>query len=149
MIARGGDRDLASLIALRYQWRMDEEGERGRSLEEFESEFLTWYSDHRQTHTGYLSFVDGVAAGCAWLFVVDRIPGPGRLVRRSGMLQSVYVQPELRSTGIGTQLVQFVIDEARVMELDYLMVHPSSSSFDFYRRLGFSDSGKVLELRFA
>jgi GNAT superfamily N-acetyltransferase len=65
------------------------------------------------------------------------------------MLQSVYVQPDLRSTGIGTQLVRFIIDEAHAMDLDYLMVHPSRASFDFYRRLGFGESGKVLELRFA
>ncbi len=65
------------------------------------------------------------------------------------MLQSVFVRPDLRGTGIGTQLVRLLIDEAHSMDLDYLMVHPSTASFDFYRRLGFGESGKVLELRFA
>jgi GNAT superfamily N-acetyltransferase len=149
IVLRADDDDLSALAALRYRWRVDEEGESGRDLEEFESEFRGWYVEHRNTHTAYLSFLDGVAVGCAWLFVVDRIPGPGRFVRRSGMLQSVYVKPELRNTGIGTQLVRFIIDEAHAMDLDYLMVHPSTASFDFYRHLGFDESGKVLELRFA
>jgi GNAT superfamily N-acetyltransferase len=148
-ISRADDGDLPTLVALRYQWRVEEGGEAGPALEAFESEFLAWYSDHRHAHLGYLASVDGVAVGCAWLFVVDRIPGPGRFVRRSGMLQSVYVKPELRSAGIGAQLVHFLIDEAKTMELDYLMVHPSSASFTFYRRLGFVESGKVLELRFS
>jgi GNAT superfamily N-acetyltransferase len=147
-IVRAAKSDLSSLIALRYEWRVDEEGEVGRSRESFENEFLAWYSEHRDTHLGYLSLVDGVAVGCAWLFVVDRVPGPGRFVRRSGMLQSVYVRPESRNAGIGARMVEFVIEEAKAMELDYLMVHPSTKSFDFYRRLGFSESGKVLELRF-
>lgn len=149
LVVRADDKDLSALAALRYRWRVGEEGESGRDLEEFESEFRGWYAEHQKTHSAYLSFLDDVAVGCAWLFVVDRIPGPGRFVRRSGMLQSVYVRPELRSTGIGTQLVRFIIDEAHAMDLDYLMVHPSTASFDFYRRLGFDESGKVLELRFA
>jgi GNAT superfamily N-acetyltransferase len=147
-IARATESDLPSLVTLRYRWRVDEEGEAGGTIENFESGFLAWYADHRNTHLGYLAFVDEVPIGCAWLFVVDRIPGPGRFVRRSGMLQSVYVAPELRSAGIGAQLVEFVINEAKAMELDYLMVHPSPKSFDFYRGLGFIESGKVLELRF-
>jgi GNAT superfamily N-acetyltransferase len=149
VVVRAAEKDLSTLVALRYQWRVNEEGESGRTLEEFGVEFREWYAEHRSTHIGYLSCIDDVAVGCAWLFVVDRVPGPGRFVRRSGMLQSVYVQPDLRSTGIGTQMVRFIIDEAHAMDLDYLMVHPSTASFDFYRRLGFNESGKVLELRFA
>ena len=148
-VVRADDNDLSALALLRYRWRVDEEGESGRTLGEFESEFREWYAEHRRSHMAYLSIVDDVAVGCAWLFVVDRVPGPGRFVRRAGMLQSVYVRPDLRSTGIGTKLVRFIIDEAHSLDLDYLMVHPSAASFDFYRRLGFSESGKVLELRFA
>lgn len=148
-VVRAEEKDLPTLVALRHRWRVTEGGERGRTLEEFESDFLEWFREHRATHFGYLSIIEGVAVGCAWLFVVDRVPGPGRFVRRAGMLQSVYVEPKLRNAGIGSELVRAVIDEARNMELDYVMVHPSSASFDFYRRLGFGESGKVLELVFA
>jgi N-acetylglutamate synthase-like GNAT family acetyltransferase len=65
------------------------------------------------------------------------------------MLQSVYVTPASRNAGVGTHLVQFVIDEAKGMSLDYLIVHPSERSFEFYRRLGFRGAEKALELRFA
>jgi hypothetical protein len=45
--------------------------------------------------------------------------------------------------------MHFVIEDATTMALDYLMVHPSTKFFDFYRRLGFNGAEKALELRFA
>jgi GNAT superfamily N-acetyltransferase len=143
------DDDLRSVIALRYQWRVDESGESGRTLEEFDVAFRAWFADHGATHRGYLAVIDDEAVGCAWLFTIDRVPGPGTFVRRAGMLQSVYVRPAFRDAGVGTHLVQFVIDEAKEMSLDYLIVHPSERSFEFYRRLGFGGATKALELRFA
>jgi GNAT superfamily N-acetyltransferase len=103
---------------------------------------------HRDTHLGYLAMEEEVAVGCAWLCVIDRIPGPGTFIRRSGALQSVYVRPARRNAGVGSELVGFVVSEARAMELDYLGVHPSERSFDFYRRLGFDAADRALELRF-
>jgi GNAT superfamily N-acetyltransferase len=83
----------------------------------------------------------------AWLAVVDRIPGPEFFVRRSGYVQSVYVVPDRRSQGVGTALMEHLVGYARNAELDYLAVHPSERSFEFYRRLGFAPTTKVLELR--
>ena len=148
-VVRAAETDLPVRVALRYQWRVDENGESGRTLKEFEEEFIEWHARRRNNHHGYLALVDSTAVGCAWLFVVDRIPGPGRFERRSGMVQSVYVQPEHRNAGVGAELVRFIIDEASLMDPDYLTVHPSAASFDFYGRLGFVNSGRVLELRFA
>jgi ribosomal protein S18 acetylase RimI-like enzyme len=146
-VLRADDSDLAALIALRYRWQVEERGESGRTLEEFEREFLDWFDDHRSTHQGYVASIDAEPVGCAWLYIIDRVPGPGKFVRRAGMLQSVYVQPEFRSDGIGSQLIRCLIDDATSMELDYLMVHPSQRSFEFYRRLGFGAADRVLELR--
>jgi GNAT superfamily N-acetyltransferase len=145
---RAGDGDLADLVVLRYRWRVEEAGERGQGIDEFESQFRSWYETHRSTHVGFLARANGTAIGCAWLFVVDRIPGPEKFIRRAGMLQSVYVEPSRRNHGVGDGLIRTVIEEAKERELDYLMVHPSSASFPFYRRLGFADSSRVLELRF-
>jgi GNAT superfamily N-acetyltransferase len=142
------DNDIGDLASLRYTWRVEERGERGLEAREFESRLREWTQLHRDTHRGYLATEDDVAVGCAWLCVVDRIPGPGTFIRRSGALQSVYVVPAQRNAGIGSELVGFVVKEARAMKLDYLGVHPSERSFSFYRRLGFDAAGRALELRF-
>jgi GNAT superfamily N-acetyltransferase len=146
-VARAEEKDLSTLAALRFQWRVDEAGESGLSHSEFEERFVEWYARHRDTHYGYLVSIHGVAVGCAWLFVVDRVPGPGRFVRRAGMLQSVYVQPLCRNAGVGSELMHAIIDDSKAMKLDYLMVHPSAASFEFYRRLGFYAADRALELR--
>jgi GNAT superfamily N-acetyltransferase len=145
---RAGEGDLADLVALRYRWRVEEAGEQSEGIDRFQSQFQTWYEAHRATHVGYLARTEGNAIGCAWLFVLDRIPGPDKFVRRAGMLQSVYVAPSRRNHGVGDGLIRRVIEDAKEREVDYLMVHPSSASFPFYRRLGFAESGRVLELRF-
>ena len=41
-----------------------------------------------------------------------------------------------------------VVEDAADAGLDYLLVHPSTASFPFYRRLGFEDADRALELRF-
>jgi hypothetical protein len=40
-----------------------------------------------------------------------------------------------------------LLDHAGSLGLDYVAVHPSDASFAFYRRLGFSATDSVLELR--
>lgn len=147
VVCRAGDDDATTLAALRYRWRVHEGGERAVDASEFEARFLEWYEAHRGTHRGSLAVRDGDAVGCAWLCVIDRIPGPEKFVRRAGVLQSVYVESAHRNQGIGGELVGLVVDDARALHLDYLMVHPSRRSFSFYRRLGFGETEQLLELR--
>jgi GNAT superfamily N-acetyltransferase len=144
---RANDDDIGDLADLRYTWRVEERGERGLGAREFESQLREWLHAHRDTHLGYLAEQGDVVVGCAWLCVIDRIPGPGTFVRRSGALQSVYVRPLQRDAGVGSELVRFVMSEARSMKLDYLGVHPSERSFAFYRRLGFDAADRALEFR--
>jgi GNAT superfamily N-acetyltransferase len=145
---RASDDDVGDLASLRYTWLAEEKGERGLDGREFEAQLREWMHHHRDTHLGYLAIEEKVAVGCAWLCVIDRIPGPGTFIRRSGALQSVYVPPARRNAGVGSELVRFVVGEARAMTLDYLGVHPSEQSFTFYRRLGFEGADRALELRF-
>jgi GNAT superfamily N-acetyltransferase len=147
-VLRTDESNFSDLVALRYQWRTVELGEVGLSPPEFEARFREWYVDHRESHLGYLASVGDVKVGGAWLVIVDRVPGPGSFVRRAGMVQSVYVLPEHRNRGVGSDLMDTLSSEARSMGLDYLIVHPSIESFPFYRRLGFAAADKALELRF-
>ena len=82
----------------------------------------------------------------AWLALVHRVPGPERFERLAGNLQSVYVAPASRGQGVGGALVDAVVAHARAAGLGYLVVHPSERSYPLYRRAGFVDTPKVLEL---
>jgi GNAT superfamily N-acetyltransferase len=139
----GDSRDLAGL---RWTWRAVEVGERGMSEEAFVTAFTAWYGDHLQDHRAFLAEVDGRVVGMACLAIFDRVPGPLRFVRLAGLVQSVYVIPEVRDQGIGRLLVEAVIAEARDRKLEFLIVHPSERAFSLYRRLGFAVTDSLLHL---
>lgn len=144
---RAGDDDFSELANLRYEWRVDERGEHGLDATSFERQMIEWMRTHRTTHQGYLAARDGLNVGCAWLCVVDRVPAPAEFARRSGIIQSVYVRASFRNVGIGSDLIRFVIDEARATKLSYLGLHPSERAVSFYERLGFAPYERALELR--
>lgn len=145
-VHRASAADASALARLRWQWRTGEGGEQPTMLARFVEDFSAWWSARFDTHHAFIAEVDGGPVGMAWLAVIDRIPGPERWFRRSGNVQSVYVQPESRDAGVGAQLVAAVVAHARTLGLEYLSLHPSTRSFDLYRRAGFVESGRVLEL---
>jgi GNAT superfamily N-acetyltransferase len=103
--------------------------------------------DHSSSHLPFLALRNEAAVAMAWLALVDRVPGPEYFLRRSAYVQSVIVVSHERVNGIGTTLMGALLAHARNLGLDYVAVHPSERSFSLYRRLGFSDTDRVLELR--
>jgi len=139
--------DADELARLRWRWRVDEGGEAGLAWEEFRTRFAQWWRARTDRHLAFLAEVDAVVAGTMWLAVIDRVPGPGVWERRAGLVQNSYVVPELRGRGVGTALLEALHDSAAELGLDYLSVHPSERSFDFYRRSGYAEYAGVLERR--
>lgn len=137
--------DVAALAMLRYTWRVDERGETGEPAA-FATAFDAWWQEHQRSHLAWLADRDGAPVGMAWLAVVRRVPGPEHFQRIAGIVQSVYVVPGERNAGVGGLLVEAVVTYARELELDYLTVHPSERSYALYRRAGFADTGRALEL---
>jgi GNAT superfamily N-acetyltransferase len=144
--ARRADRsDSDELARLRWIWRAVERNERG-DPDTFRGDFVAWVAERHRTHLPFLVEVGGDAVGMAWLVIIERVPGPEKWTRLSGFLQSVYVTPEHRNSGLGSLLMEKLIDGARREGLEYLSVHPSPPSFPFYRRLGFTGEGSLLFL---
>jgi len=140
--------DAGELAGLRWTWRTTEHDESGMERSVFDAAFGEWMHEHRESHTPFVADEGGASVGMAWLATLERVPGPGVWRRLGGAVQSVYVLPEHRGHGLGSALVQAVVSEARSNGLGYLIVHPSERAFPLYRRLGFGESGRVLELRF-
>jgi GNAT superfamily N-acetyltransferase len=142
--------DSGEVARLRWRWRAAEAGEIPEESLGTEASFAAalsgWTEEHAGTHTAWLAEVDDVPVGTVWLCVVDRIPGPGRWQRRAGVLQSLYVMPEHRGEGIGARLIEAVLVEARRRGLDYVSVHPTERSFPLYRRAGFRENDRTLEV---
>jgi ribosomal protein S18 acetylase RimI-like enzyme len=146
-LRRGAESDASALAHLRFTWRSDEGAERGLDRAAFEVSLRDWIEQHRSSHIPFLAFRGALPIGMTWMALVDRIPGPEHFVRRSAYIQSTYVAQPERARGVGTALVRLLVAHARELHLDYLAVHPSERAFDLYRRLGFAETGRVLELR--
>ncbi len=117
------------------------------SEQAFIAAFAAWHANHLGDHQAFIAELGGRAVGLAYLAIFDRVPGPLRFVRLAGLVQSVYVLPEVRDQGIGRVLVEAVIAEARERNLEFLIVHPSARAFPLYRRLGFAVTNSLLRLQ--
>ncbi|GAA4243845.1 GNAT family N-acetyltransferase [Dactylosporangium darangshiense] len=136
--------DGAALAGLR--WRVTSEhpeyGELDR--EAFVDSFVAWISEHLSTHLPFIAEVDDELVGVAWLMIAERVPGPGQPCRRCGDVQSVYVVPELRGTGIGAALLDAVLAEAGKLALEHVTVHSNDRATPLYLRAGFEQDQRWL-----
>jgi GNAT superfamily N-acetyltransferase len=141
------DRDVADLARLRVAWRVGERDEVGLDEASFAAALREWMVEHAD-HVAFIGALDDEAVAMGWLAVVHRVPGPGVFVRTCAYVQSVYVAPAHRDSGVGSALMAALVEHGRDLGVDYLAVHPSERSFPFYERLGFSGTERVLELDF-
>ena len=91
---------------------------------------------------------DGAVVGCLQLCVLSGLSSQGA---SRGLLEDVRVASHCRSRGIGEQLVQWAVAEARARGcklVELLTHHTRVDAQRFYRRLGFEPSHVGMTLRF-
>lgn len=68
-----------------------------------------------------------------------------------GLMESIYVDESLRGQGIGTKLVNSLIEEAKDIGCYKLIAtsrYPRARVHELYKRIGFKDWGKEFRLDF-
>lgn len=139
--------DVADLARLLWLHASSEERDT-QDADAFAVDLDTWWSQHLHTHLPFVARVDGSGVvGMAWLAIVPRVPRPGTTVRRSADVQSVYVLPQHRGTGIGSALVTAAADHARQFGSAPVIVHSGRTAVPLYERLGFASSRQLLQLQ--
>lgn len=91
---------------------------------------------------------EGNVVGCLQLCV---LPGLSSQGASRGLIEDVRVAGRLRSRGIGEQLVQWALDEARgkgCKLVELLTHHSRVDAQRFYERLGFARSHVGMTIRF-
>ncbi|MBR0959461.1 GNAT family N-acetyltransferase [Bradyrhizobium japonicum] len=90
----------------------------------------------------------GRVVGCLQLAILPGISSQGGI---RGLLEDVRVASDCRSRGIGEQLVQWAVTEAKVRGcnlVELLTHHTRTDAQRFYKRLGFTASHVGMTVRF-
>jgi GNAT superfamily N-acetyltransferase len=136
-VRRATTNDAAALAGLRLTALAETGDQAVPDSVAFVESFTAWLGDHLSTHLPFVVEVDENVVGMAWLMVAERVPSPERRHRRCGDVQSVYVVPDRRDSGIGARLLEAVLAEAVTLELEHVTVHSSARAVSLYRRAGF------------
>jgi ribosomal protein S18 acetylase RimI-like enzyme len=126
----------------------------GRARERIEDPFPASYFDafDRVDRDPNLALVvaeeQGTVVGCLQLCI---LPGLSSQGASRGLIEDVRVASDRRSRGIGEQLVQWAVGEARARScklVELLTHHTRADAQRFYERLGFQRSHVGMTIRF-
>ena len=134
--------DAVGLANLPGQW--DSEFARP----EFAPDLAEWMDAHPFHHC-VVAILDGSVVGMAWLAIVERVPRPGRLDRRSGDIQSVFVHPDARGLGVGKSMMSALDELASSLGLILQTVNSSTMGIALYESAGFASTPQLLRKRTA
>ena len=140
--------DLPAVARLRWRWVVEESGATdAMSEDEFVPTFVAWAADHADSHRCVVAERDGAVIGMAWLALTARVPSPRAPRRLSGDLQCVYVVPDARDAGVGTRLVEAIVEEADRLGVERVVVHSSERAVPAYDRAGFASDEQLRHRR--
>ena len=135
--------DAEHLAALRRAWVEELSGPLDDGGE-FERQFAAWYEGERDVRTSWIAFRGDDVVGMLNLTEFRRMPRPGVAPARWGYIANVFVLEAHRDAGIGAQLLDAAVVEAKSRGYARLVLNPSPRSVPFYRRAGFDPSGLLV-----
>jgi GNAT superfamily N-acetyltransferase len=130
--------DAAELARLRWDFR--EADHAGHSRAEFVRECEAWLRAALASDRWMAAVADArsdALCGCMFLQYVEKVPAPGSMHRQWGYVTNAFVDPELRSRGIGQKLLQLLIDAPGIAARNSCWSGQVSQRVRFYRRAGF------------
>ncbi|SKR18579.1 Predicted acetyltransferase [Mycobacteroides abscessus subsp. abscessus] len=141
MIAEGQPTDVA---ALRWTWALENNPDTELPAEPI-AQFTADVSDWMQDRVVWTDHHDGHAVGMVCLTHYARMPSPiAKASGHWGYLGHLYVRPEARRAGVGTALVQTVLNEARRRNYVKVVLSPTEKSIPLYLRCGFTDENALM-----
>lgn len=141
--------DFEQLANLRWAFRMENGDERAAmSQKEFVKKCVEFFEAKADGdyHIYWIAEEEGEILSHIFVHKIDMIPRPCKIEDRFGYITNNYTKPEFRGKGIGTRLLEKVIEWAKAEDLELLIVYPSEKSQSFYERKGFKTENEVMEL---
>ena len=143
------EKDFEQLAKLRWDFRMESVEEKAAMpQEEFIDKCIKFFKEKPQNgyHIYWIAEENGEIVSQVFVHKIDMIPRPCKIEDQFGYITNNYTKPEYRSLGIGSKLLQKVIEWATAEDLELLIVYPSERAIPFYQRAGFKTENEVMEL---
>lgn len=140
-IRLAGPDDAEALAQLRWNMQIEEES----PAESFDSFFVRFRS-FAEPALGSASWrvwvaeIDSSLIANLWLQLVPRIPRPGSESLPLGYLTNVFVDEAHRNSGLGSRMLDHVVEWSGTHQTSVVVVWPSDRAVGYYRRAGFVPS---------
>lgn len=109
-----------------------------------------YYNEHLTdgTHTACFAVdtEDGRIVGCGGICYQKEMPSPDNLTGTNAYLMNIYTVPELRGEGIGRQILDFLIADAKQKGTEKIYLESSDVAKGLYQELGFTDMKDYMKL---
>jgi len=150
-IRAAGLHDVPALARLRYEFRaaLDPASE---SEPAFLGRCEQWMAARLATPGSWRCWVAedaGVLCGMVWLLPIEKLPNPVSEPERHGYVSSLYLRPEYRGHGLGSELLNTCLRACEADGYDALFLWPTALSRSLYLRHGFEVRQDLLERRLA
>lgn len=90
-------------------------------------------------HVTCFSNCDDEIIGCGGVCFQCELPSPDNPSGRCAYLMNIYVRPQYRGKGLGSKIVNWLIDEAKKRTVTKIYLETSQSGHKMYKSLGFVD----------
>lgn len=141
--------DAGRLALLRYEFRTAL-APATESPEAFVARCEAWMGARLSAPTPWSCWIAEAserAVGMVWLMTLEKLPNPVAEPERHGYVSSLYVRPEDRSHGLGSDLLRTCLRACKAQRCDAVFLWPTVRSRSLYLRHGFDVRQDLLELR--
>ncbi len=77
--------------------------------------------------------------GCGGVCLYREMPSPDNPGGKCGHLMNIYTVPAMRRQGVGKEVVQWLVQEAKGRGAEKIYLEASEQAYPLYRSLGFQD----------
>jgi GNAT superfamily N-acetyltransferase len=139
--------DARTLSELRWEFRAGREAP-VETREAFVDRCAAWMSRELagQAWRAWVALHGDRIVGQVWVNLIHKVPNPVGERDRHVYLSNLYVQPSARG-GVGTALLETVLEWAGANGVDRIILWPSERSVTLYRRYQFRRDAEVMELK--
>ena len=142
------EEDLSQLSQLRWDFRHEDGSEQPVvSYDEFLEKCHKFLKHGLESgyQTYWVAEREGEIIAQIFVHKIELVPRPCKPQDQFGYITNNYTKPAYRSQGIGSKLMEHVIEWAKKEDFELLIVYPSEEAVTYYERAGFSSDNDVME----